>query len=177
MTSRTLVLLRHTKSSWEDAKLDDFDRPLSRRGQLAAPVMGEELKRLQLAPDYVLCSGSVRTRETLALVLPYLDPEPKKIVYEDDLYLCPPGKLLERIRRIPDSFEIVLVVNHNPAMQTLALSLIGDGLPDGIAGIAKKYPTGALAVVTFPVASWADLAVRGGTLTHYATPRGLSDDD
>ncbi|MDX2309495.1 MAG: histidine phosphatase family protein [Hyphomicrobium sp.] len=174
---RTLVLLRHAKSSWDDATLDDFDRPLNARGRAAAPAMGAEMRRLALKPDCVLCSGATRTRETLALVMPYLDPEPGKIFYEDDLYLCPAGKLLDRIRRVPDACEVVLLVNHNPAMQTLALSLIGDGPADDIAGIARKFPTGALAVVTFEADRWSAIAVRGGKLRHYATPRGLSDDD
>lgn len=174
---RTLVLLRHTKSSWEDGRLDDFDRPLSARGQMAAPIMGQEMKRLGVAPDLVLCSGSVRTRDTLALVLPYLEPEPKRILYEDDLYLAPAGKLLERLRHVPDAYKCVLLVNHNPAMQTLALSLIGDGDGHSVKGISKKFPTGALAVVTFDIHKWANIAIRGGTLRHYATPKGLSGDD
>ena len=66
----TLLLLRHAKSSWDTMSLPDYDRPLAKRGRKAAPLIGAEIAQLGLRPDLILCSGAVRTRETLDLVLP-----------------------------------------------------------------------------------------------------------
>ncbi|MBE0695045.1 MAG: histidine phosphatase family protein, partial [Aquamicrobium sp.] len=83
--ARTLLLLRHAKSSWDDPALDDFDRPLARRGREAAPRMGREMARRGWLPDLALVSSSLRTRQTWALVAPEL-PRDIPASFDDTIY-------------------------------------------------------------------------------------------
>lgn len=168
-----LLLLRHAKSAWDDPTLEDFERPLSRRGAKAAPEMGRHIADLDLKPDLVLCSGAVRTRGTLALVLPELGPPPPAITYDDGLYLAPPALILDRLHALSASPRTVLVVGHNPGLQSLALELIGTGERKAITQVAVKFPTAALAVITFAHVSWSEVRPASGRLTHYVTPRDL----
>ena len=107
----TLSLLRHAKSSWDDVDLDDFERPLSKRGATAAPEMGRAIRELNLKPDLVLCSSAVRTRATVALVLLELGPPAPEVRYEDGLYLATPKEMLTEIREVESSVNNVLIVD------------------------------------------------------------------
>lgn len=116
----TLSLFRHAKSSWADSTLEDHERPLAKRGTKAAEAMGAFIARQGLRPDRILCSGAVRTRATLALVMPELGiPEPQVEVY-DGLYMATHGTLLERVKRGTSDTRHVML-SHNPGMHTLAL--------------------------------------------------------
>src|SRR5262245_10659154 len=122
----TLSLLRHAKSSWEDASLDDFERPLAKRGESAAPRMAAFMAQHGLAPELILCSPAVRTRQTLDLVLPHLADTPT-VVFEDSFYLAAPSVLLARLRKIEGKVRHVMIIGHDPGMQGLALELSGKG--------------------------------------------------
>ena len=165
-----LTLLRHAKSNWEDPELDDFERPLSKRGLKAAPEVGRELARLGPLPDRVLCSTAVRTRATLALVLAELDGPPPKISYEDSLYLALPELMLEDIQDKAGEARHILVVGHNPGMHGLALALTGDGKRKDIQAMAAKFPTAALAHLTFDTDDWGQVRPGTGTLHAFITP-------
>ena len=93
---RTLYVLRHAKSSWDNAGQRDHDRPLSPRGQRAVKLLAEYLQRRAIRPELVLCSTSVRTRETLIGV----DPGGEALI-EPGLYTATAGDLIERLRRVP----------------------------------------------------------------------------
>ena len=98
---RTVLLLRHAKSSWDTMSLADYDRPLAKRGQKAAPLIGAAIARLDLKPDLILCSGAARTRETLALVLPALGSPQPEVVYDDAIYMATPATLMALLRKLP----------------------------------------------------------------------------
>lgn len=117
--SLTVSLLRHAKSSWDEPGLDDADRKLNARGRSAAPLIAKWMSENRVLPDRVLCSTAVRTRETLALVLPSLSPQPS-ISYLDELYLASAGTILTMLRATPDGTQHVLVVGHNPGLEDLA---------------------------------------------------------
>lgn len=170
----TLILLRHAKSDWGDATTSDFDRPLSKRGVEAAPRMGAYMARSGAMPELILCSAAVRTRETLALLLPELKPPPPRIEYEDELYLAPATAMLRRLRALPPGPRRVMVIGHNPGMQALALDLTGTGKREEISAITSKFPTCGLAVLTFPVKRWADVGPAAGTLVDFMAPRRLA---
>lgn len=169
----TVSLLRHAKSSWDDLALDDFDRPLSKRGSNAAPEIGRALSRLKLKPDLVLCSTAVRTRATLALVLLELGPPPPKVRFEDALYLASPAAMLALIRSLDDPVQHVLLVGHNPGMHALALELTGIAERTDMAELATKFPTSAFANIAFDVARWGDVRSGSGRLVVFMTPRTL----
>jgi phosphohistidine phosphatase len=169
----TLCLLRHAKSSWDDLSLDDYERPLSKRGTKAARLMGRFLHREELTPERVLCSGAVRARATLALVLPELGPPRPEVHFDDALYLTDPATILGRIGELGQEAGRLLVVGHNPGIHALALGLAGGGDRKALAGIAMEFPTAALAVLTFQVSKWQDVRTSTGRLDGFYTPRRL----
>lgn len=170
---RTLSLLRHAKSNWDDPRLPDFDRPLAPRGLAAAPRIGARMRDLALVPDLVLCSPAVRTRETARLVLPAL-AHPPPIVFEQAIYEATAETLLTLVRQLADSVRHALLIGHNPGLHQLILDLLADQLPPEYADLHRNLPTSALTVLEFPIERWADAAPGIAHLTHYETPRGLN---
>jgi phosphohistidine phosphatase len=173
----TLLILRHAKSSWDNPALADYDRPLAKRGQKAAPRMGQEIGALGLRPGLILCSAAARARETLALALPAIaDPMPE-VVYDDAFYMASPEALLAILRTLPagpDAPSTVMLVGHNPGLEELADLLVGGGEDALVESMADKFPTGALAVFTFAAKDWSEVAPGSGTLTHFLTPARLT---
>lgn len=174
----TLSLLRHAKSGWDDPDLDDVDRPLAARGRKAAPVVGAFMAANAIAPDLVMCSPSVRTRQTLDLVSQHLAGSPK-VVFDDALYLATGEALLARVQAVKGKGRAaprhVLVIGHNPGLQELALALTASQ-PEHAAdrrAMAEKLPTCALVVLDFDAERWRDILPGGGRLRHYMTPKRL----
>jgi phosphohistidine phosphatase len=169
----TLSLLRHAKSSWDDASLEDFERPLAKRGESAAPRMGRFMAEQGLAPQLILCSPAVRARQTLDLVLPHLAGGPT-VVYEDNFYLAAPSVLLARLRKVEGKVSHVMIVGHDPGMQGLAVELAGGGDAEALRALAAKFPTAGLAVIRFKARSWAKVGRDAGQLEHFMTPKMLA---
>ena len=169
ITMRRLLLLRHAKSSWDDASLDDRDRPLAPRGHKAADRMAEHLRSSNMSVDLVLCSSALRTTQTLEHIgRAFGDAE---MVMEDGLYGASDEELLDRLRSVPDQAGGVALIGHNPGVQDLATELAGDG--DDLERMRTKFPTGALAVLEFD-GPWAELAEGGARLVAFVTPRDLA---
>jgi phosphohistidine phosphatase len=164
-----LTLFRHAKSSWDHPGLDDFNRPLSDRGTNAAPIMARHLAGQYNTLDLILCSTSQRTRQTLALALPYFEPAPF-VTYEDGLYLASASDLLARLRAINTDAANVMLIGHNPGFHDLAIALTGSGDPVDRAALGRKFPTAAMALITFDLARWHDITAKSGHLTAFTTP-------
>ncbi|HLJ02621.1 MAG TPA: histidine phosphatase family protein [Solirubrobacteraceae bacterium] len=161
---RRLYLLRHAKSSWSDPGLADHDRPLAPRGRRAAILIGEHLRSAQIAPQLVLCSSACRAVETLE----YLRLA-GKVEVEPELYGASPDELLDRLRVLPDELGAVMLIGHNPSIQELAA-----GLAAGDSGLSeRRYPTGALAVLTF-AGPWSSLRPQRANLVEFVRPRDLT---
>lgn len=154
---KMLYLLRHAKSSWKDEHLDDFERPLNKRGRAAAAVMGAYLARQQIVPSQVLCSSSKRTRETWSFLQEAFGTEAVPVRFEKGVYMAEPIALLRRVRRLDDSLVSVMVIGHNPGLELLALSLVAEGEQDLRGRLATKFPTGTLAVLEAEIDAWTDL--------------------
>lgn len=173
---RQLLLFRHAKSSWDDARLTDHARPLNERGRRAAAVMAAEMRNLDLTPDVVLVSSARRTLQTLEAMQP-IDGAPV-IEVMDDLYLAPWPALLDVLRKLPPTARSAMVIGHNPGLHELALALIGPaGAAMGGAAaqrVAAGFPTGALAEFTL-AAAWRDLGGAGGRLVRFIAPRDLPE--
>lgn len=174
---RQLLLLRHAKSSWDDPSLPDHARPLNARGRQAAQAMAAAMHELGLAPDVVLVSSARRTLQTLEAVSPF--PDSPLIEPMDDLYLAPWPRLLDTLRRAPETARSVMLIGHNPGLQDLGLAMIGAA---GMAGrpaaaarrMAESFPTCALA--EFGIASpWRDLSEGGGRLVRFLLPADLPE--
>lgn len=180
-TDRKLVLLRHAKSAWPGGP--DHERPLARRGQRNAPVMGRWLRTAGYLPDQVLCSTARRARETWRLAEVGLGCT-VPVGLDDRLYEGSAAVLLDVIRHVPPALRTVLVVGHDPAVPELALMLAAVG-PPGRAGaeggtpfaalserMRAKFPTAAVAVLEFSQ-RWDQLAPGSARLTCFVTPRDL----
>jgi phosphohistidine phosphatase len=168
----TLSLFRHAKSNWDDPGVKDFDRPLAKRGKLAAPRMGAYMADEHVAPELILCSPAARTRETLDLVLPYL-PDNPTAVYEEGLYLAAASLLLARVRRVDAHVGHIMIVGHDPGMHGLALELAGAGEPEEMQALAAKFPTAGLAILTFEASAWPEVRPGTGHLARFMTPKRL----
>ena len=164
---KRLFLLRHAKSSWDDPRLDDHDRPLAPRGLRASAVMAEHLRQERIAPTLVLCSPARRTRETLERVMP-LDRAEVRI--EDELYRASSEDLLQRLREVPDEVDSVMLIGHQPAIQQLALQLAAEG--SELERLKAKFPTAALATLDFP-GEWSGLGRGSAELVAYVKPKQL----
>jgi phosphohistidine phosphatase len=165
---KTLYILRHAKAEAE-GRDGDAERSLMKRGRKAAAAMGEYLAGLKPVPQLVLCSTSLRTRETLDQVLPALHPAPQTL-FEDSLYLAGTSRLLDRLQRLPEPTESVLLIGHNPGLHQLAASLASDARE-----LANGFPTAALAVLRISGA-WSGLKPRQAALIDFKTPKALKND-
>jgi phosphohistidine phosphatase len=165
-----LLLLRHAKSSWDDPKLADRERPLGKRGRRAAAMMRQAMIDLGLAPDLVLLSPSRRTQETLGTLEPWDDTPLVDPV--ETLYLATAPHLLAVLRDVNETVRSVLLIGHNPGMHELAVLLTGaSAAPDRM---TAGFPTAALA--EFAVGTeWRRLDAAGTRLVRFLTPRDLPE--
>jgi phosphohistidine phosphatase len=166
--NRRLLLIRHAKSSWEDASLSDRERPLAGRGRKAAERMGAHLRNEGLRPDVVLCSPSRRTRETLEL----LEFPGAEVTYLDELYGASAHVLLAGAREVRDDAEVVAVVGHNPGIQDLSIELASDDAAAGAVRLRQKFPTCAVAIFDVDGA-WHDVATGRVRLASFVVPKDL----
>lgn len=173
MTAKTLLLLRHAKSDWDDTTLDDFDRPLAGRGRLAAPVMGRELARRGWVPDAALASSAVRTRQTWELMAAQL-PRAVPVNYDRTIYEAPAGRILDAVRKTPDAVTTLLVIGHNPGLEDLSVLLAcAHSNQEMLARLTGKFPTAGLARFAFD-GSWARLDGGGARLEGFIRPKDLA---
>lgn len=163
---KTLVLLRHGKSSWENPALRDFDRPLTPRGRSAAELMGEELHRRGLHFDLVLASPARRATETLQLFERAFG-EDLNIRFDDDVYAASWRTLLKIVQRTERKVGSLLIVGHNPGLQNLAVELAGKDE----AGMGSHFPTGTTALLGLAVKGWKDVQPGTGTLDLFLKPK------
>jgi phosphohistidine phosphatase len=170
--TKQLLLLRHAKSSWDDAALADIDRPLSARGEKAARRIGRHLAEAGLAPDLVLCSPSRRTRDTLQLVQEDAGLA-LTVVIEPRIYLAEPRALLALVRAAPEEVGRLMLVGHDPGLPRLAIALTR-GQQDALTERLKvKFPTGALAVLGCDVRSWRGVKAGACRLQEFVAPKEL----
>jgi phosphohistidine phosphatase len=177
-TNKQLFVLRHAKSSWDDPGIDDHERPLAPRGLRTVKLLGEHMRTAGVRPAQVLCSSARRTRETFDGVSPG-----GEVMIEPDLYEASCDGVIERLQRVPDEIPSVMVIGHNPAMQMLVLRLTGANGADpalrseraggtDLANLQRKFPTGALATLTFDCA-WSELGPGCAELVAYVRPKDL----
>jgi phosphohistidine phosphatase len=171
-SAKRLFVLRHAKSSWDNPGLDDHERPLAPRGRRALEVMSSHIRASGIAPAVVLCSTSRRTRETLDGI-----GVGGEHLIEPGLYSATCDDLLTRLRELPDGVSSAMLIGHNPAMQLIVLRLTNQGGTDvddpRREAIKRKFPTGALATLSFDCA-WNDLASGRARLEEFVTPKGFN---
>ncbi len=168
---KTLTLLRHAKSGWDDPVARDFDRPLNPKGQRAAAMVGRHMKSLGLAFDHVVASPAVRVVETLDHVGQGYGSDLAP-AWDQRIYLASPATLLDVVHDLPAGAERVLLTGHNPGLEELVLLLVpGGGVLREQAEI--KFPTATLAEMTFELTDWGEVRPGAATLTRFVRPRDL----
>lgn len=157
---KTIFVLRHAKSSWDDASLADFDRPLNDRGKHAAPFMGELMAERGLAPEIILSSPAVRARETARLVKE-ASRLPAKIVFDERIYEASPQTLKHVVASTDDEHASAMIVGHNPGME---------GFIRLLTGRTEAMPTSSLAIIDLDIDHWQDIG-NGGELRGLIRPK------
>lgn len=169
---RELLVLRHAKSRWDQPTVDDHDRTLAPRGLDAARTMGALIAEAGWLPERILCSTATRAKETLALAREHWPAEPPIPTSElATLYLAAPSRILEIVRRQPDAVARIMLVGHNPGLQSFVSRLAGHGDKTQLRAIETKFPTAALALIALDVDSWRDVAWTIGRLVDFRVPR------
>lgn len=163
---KTLLLLRHAKSSWKEPGLRDFDRPLNKRGQRAAPLVGEFMKERDVRPDLIISSPAVRARQTAALVVERGGLQ-AELRYDERIYEADVPALLKVVSQIDEAAETVLLVGHNPGLQELLKFLTGE---------EQEFPTAALALISLEPDKWSNVEQRSGRLKWLVTPKSLAEE-
>ena len=156
---KTLLVLRHAKSSWNDPALDDHERPLNERGRRDAPRMGNLVREYGLIPDLVISSDAVRaqlTAEAVAEAARYAG----EILLDQRLYLASPADILSLLQTVGENAETIMIVGHNPGLEELVEHLTGE---------RQDLPTATLAQIALPIDHWRDLepSTRGTLLGHW----------
>ncbi len=165
---RNLLLLRHAKSDWPD-DVPDQERPLAPRGRREAPLVGRWLHEHGPMPDLVFCSPALRARQTWELVAQELPTAPQ-VKFEGRVYDAGVSQLLALIGETADSITTLLLVGHNPSMEALADVLAGGGEERALDRMRAKFPTAALAVLTFE-GPWTALEGGGAELVDFVVGR------
>ncbi|MGA9574305.1 MAG: histidine phosphatase family protein [Lysobacterales bacterium] len=161
---KTLYLVRHAKSSWDDPSLTDRDRPLSQRGLSSAPDMGRRLAEQGHKPDLIISSPAIRAFTTAKKIAGETGYDKSKIITDDHMYFSGTRSMVDLLEELEDRYAKVMIVGHNPAMTSL-LNILCDSP-------VENMPTCAVAVIGFDMASWSELSMTDGELLAYDFPKG-----
>jgi phosphohistidine phosphatase len=160
---KTLLLLRHAKSSWKDPDLRDFDRPLNKRGIKAAARMGKFMRTQRINPGLIISSPARRARMTASLVMENarLDAE---LRYDERIYEADAETLLKVVSQIDEGVEMVVIIGHNPGMEELLEVLTGE---------EQEMATATLAEIALKVEKWNAVHQHSGRLKFLVKPKSL----
>ena len=164
---KRLLILRHAKSSWSDAALDDWQRPLNERGRRDAPRVGDQLRERSLVPDLIITSDAVRARTTAQAVAKSAGYT-RELIVEPSLYHAKPDDVIAVLNSVPDdAARSVMVVGHNPGLEDLIAQLTGE---------SHGLPTAALVQLALPIDRWSELDnSTGATVLDAWRPKDLPD--
>ena len=163
---KTLILLRHAKSSWDYPELSDLERPLNKRGRRDAPKMGKWLKNNTGVPDLILSSHSVRTLATISKVGHELGLKGEYYQTNPELYHASPGTLEQIVRSCPDEVDSLLIVGHNPGLTEFANQLC-------FAHPICNIPTCGIFGIRFKVDQWKKALAENAEFLFFQYPKNL----
>ncbi len=164
MTMKELLVMRHAKSDWNNARLSDHDRPLNNRGKADAPRMGQLLHRLDLTPELIISSTAERAMTTAELVALHSNYE-QDIQWTRDFYHAEPETYIETLHDLDDKYGRVMVVGHNPGMAELVDLLTDESV---------HFTTANIAHISLPIDNWADCTEEmQGTLLNLWRPKEI----
>jgi phosphohistidine phosphatase len=160
---RQLALVRHAKSSWENPALDDFDRPLNKRGNRNAPFMGRKLKELGIHFDVIVSSPAVRALATARMIATEIGYSEERIQTDERIYEASRHRLLDVVNDIDEAHSCAALVGHNPGISDFAAVLARNGPGD--------MPTCAVVLLEFEVSVWSEVGPAMATLRAYEYPK------
>ncbi len=162
---KTLFLIRHAKSSWDDVALPDRDRPLDDRGKHDAPKMGERLAKRHVKPDLILSSPARRALDTAQTFAKKVGYKPKDIAVDDRLYGAAVDELLDVLHKLDDTLKCVMLFGHNPELTALA---------NRLSSKISDLPTCAVAEFSFDAKSWSKIGKAALTQARLDYPKKAS---
>ncbi|HMS34361.1 MAG TPA: histidine phosphatase family protein [Ignavibacteria bacterium] len=160
---KTLYLIRHAKSSWDDTSLRDHDRPLNKRGKRDAPFMAKVLRKNGVKPDLIISSTAVRALDFAKMIAEELNYSKKEINATKELYMADEKQMLEILRSADDSFKTVFIVGHNPYITEFANSLCNHNL--------DNIPTSGIFCVEFDAKKWKEIDFGKGKFVSFDYPK------
>ena len=160
---KTLYLVRHAKSSWNNANMSDHARPLNDRGERDAPRMGKRLRARQPQPQIIICSSAVRAKTTATILAETIGYPTSDLKIDERLYGAEPNNVIAIIQEIDASIECAMLVGHNPTFTDLVNVL-------GRCEI-ENMPTCSMAVLTFPMGTWSEISQVQGELLDFDYPK------
>jgi phosphohistidine phosphatase len=160
---KTLLLMRHAKSSWKDESLADLERPLNNRGSRDTPFMGKLLRERRIQPDALISSPAVRAMTTARVIAGELRFDPAGIRADKVLYQGDTPAMIEMISRTDAACGTILLVGHNPGITLLANRLSDSSI--------EHFSTCAVACFRFEIDSWNMLANSPGKLEFFERPK------
>ena len=170
---KRLTLLRHAKSDWDDPVKRDFDRPLNRRGEKAALLIGQFARGRKMQFDLLVASPAVRVVQTLDTFLEGYG-EPLDPHWDRRIYLASVATLFDVIRDLPETADSAIMAGHNPGLEDLILELVPDNGASSLReDVEVKFPTASLAVMDLAIDRWADAKQDVATLVSFTRPRDL----
>ncbi len=159
---KRLFIIRHAKSSWKNLSLDDFDRPLNKRGEINAPFMGKLLKQKDIVPDLVLSSPANRAKTTAIKISEELDLDDTKIVFENSIYEASSDILIDIIKKVQDKYNTIFLVGHNPSLNSLAYELVK---------FDENIPTAGIVEIELNMNSWKDIDRKKAKMISFEYPK------
>jgi len=166
---KTIILVRHAKSSWKNLSLHDFDRPLNKRGKRNAPFMGKKLKERQIMPDLIISSPAKRARKTAAAIAKKIGYPKKKIVFDDNMYHSSERYLLELVKNQDNKYNTLMLFGHNPDFNDFADLLLKKNP-------VYNIPTAGVYCIMFNVDSWKKVREGKGESVFFDYPKRYTDE-
>ena len=167
-----LYVMRHAKSSWDNLDLPDHDRPLSTRGKRNAKKICEFFVKKKIKFDLIIVSSSKRTKKTLKILKKRIK-KPKKIIISKKLYLVNENKILLKLKKIKNNYKKVLLINHEPAVTSLANYLVKNTDNSLFKLMNYKFPTSTFAKIIFDLDKWSLINSKTGVLKNFVRPKDI----
>jgi phosphohistidine phosphatase len=161
-----LYVMRHSKSSWNERNINDFERPLSNRGEKDIKLIIAFLKKKKTSFDLAYISSSKRTKQTFKILKNNIYC--KKIIYSKKFYLCNENFIFYKIKNTKKKYKNILIINHEPCCKNLVLKLTKK---NKLSFVNKKFKTSAIAKLVFNIKNWVNLKNASGNLTFFKTPK------
>jgi len=158
---KKLFIIRHAKSSWKDSSLDDFERPLNKRGRLNAPFMGSKLKEKNVVPDIIISSPAKRAKSTAEIIAKQVKYS-KEILYKKDIYEVGESAIKKILKKLDNKISTLFIFGHNPDLEILVENYVS---------FDENIPTCGIVEIEFDCKRWRDISSKNAKLISFDYPK------